>query len=209
MLSLLFLFCLFAVIWGPYQITMATIFRTASFKLWQKFTNALPFGPILPSIIPELKGRMIITQEKNIILILQSVLFWLVPWPKHTHSCRENNNSQDVHAFTGTRGSFHYDIRRWREVQREVLNVCAVVVLDAINVDPACGGLIQSLGNCWLGDEFCNSVRSILKAKRRYYEQEARKTCTLTHAKLHYKCDCLHFSICVGIWNWNCLHYIQ
>lgn len=31
---------------------MATIRRTASFRLWQKFTSALPFGPILPSIIP-------------------------------------------------------------------------------------------------------------------------------------------------------------
>lgn len=35
-----------------YQMTMATIFRTASFKLWQKLTSALPLGPILPSIIP-------------------------------------------------------------------------------------------------------------------------------------------------------------
>lgn len=35
-----------------YQITMATIFKTASFKLWQKLTRALPLGPILPNIIP-------------------------------------------------------------------------------------------------------------------------------------------------------------
>lgn len=35
-----------------YHITMATILRTASFRLWQKFTKALPFGPILPNIIP-------------------------------------------------------------------------------------------------------------------------------------------------------------
>lgn len=35
-----------------YQITMATIFRTASFKLWQKLTRALPLGPILPNMIP-------------------------------------------------------------------------------------------------------------------------------------------------------------
>lgn len=31
---------------------MATIFRTASFKLWQKLTKALPLGPILPNMIP-------------------------------------------------------------------------------------------------------------------------------------------------------------
>ena len=36
-------------------MTMATIFRTASFRLWQKLTRALPLGPILPNIIPGLK----------------------------------------------------------------------------------------------------------------------------------------------------------
>lgn len=41
---------------GSYQITMATIFKTASFKLWQKLTKALPLGPILPSIIPKEVG---------------------------------------------------------------------------------------------------------------------------------------------------------
>lgn len=45
---------------SSYQMTMATIFRTASFKLWQKLTKALPLGPILPNIIPELQN-----QERN------------------------------------------------------------------------------------------------------------------------------------------------
>lgn len=57
---------LLVLVWGSYQMTMATIFRTASFKLWQKFTNALPLGPILPSIIPELKGKTIITYADRI-----------------------------------------------------------------------------------------------------------------------------------------------
>lgn len=40
---------------SSYQMTMATIFKTASFKLWQKLTKALPLGPIRPSMIPEFR----------------------------------------------------------------------------------------------------------------------------------------------------------
>lgn len=36
---------------------MATIFKTASFKLWQKLTKALPLGPILPNIIPAFRKK--------------------------------------------------------------------------------------------------------------------------------------------------------
>lgn len=48
-------FCYFILMlftFNSYQMTMATIFKTASFKLWQKLTKALPLGPILPNIIP-------------------------------------------------------------------------------------------------------------------------------------------------------------
>lgn len=40
-----------------YQMTMATIFSTASFTLWQKLTRALPLGPILPNMIPGFKEK--------------------------------------------------------------------------------------------------------------------------------------------------------
>lgn len=52
---------------------MATILRTASFRLWQKFTKALPFGPILPSIIPVQKHRgqsFVLFHDNDRILII-------------------------------------------------------------------------------------------------------------------------------------------
>ena len=79
-----------------------------------------------------------------------------------THGCRENNNPQHIHAFAGPGGCLHDDVR-WRcEVQGEVLHVSAVVILDAVDVDPARGGLIQELSQRWFGDEFWDSLCSIL-----------------------------------------------
>lgn len=83
-----------------------------------------------------------------------------------THGRRENDDPQHIHAFAGTRRCFHDDVRRRREVQGEVLHVCAVVVLDAVDVDPARGGLIQELGERGFGDEFWDSLGSILKDKK-------------------------------------------
>lgn len=43
-------------------MTMATILSTASFRLWQKLTRALPFGPILPSMMPADTEKVAVTQ---------------------------------------------------------------------------------------------------------------------------------------------------
>lgn len=84
-----------------------------------------------------------------------------------THGGGKNDNPQDVHAFAGPRRRLHDDVRRRREVQGKVLHVGAVVVLDAVDVDPARGGLIQELSHRWLGDELGDSLGSILGATKR------------------------------------------
>lgn len=85
-----------------------------------------------------------------------------------THGRGENNNPQHIHAFAGTRRCFHDDVRWRREIQGEVLDVSAVVILDAVDVDPTGGGLIQELSHCWFGDEFWDSLGSILETEREY-----------------------------------------
>lgn len=98
-------------------------------------------------------------------------------WEPPTHGSRKNDNPQHIHAFAGARWCFHDDIRRRREIQGEVLHICAVVVLDAVNVDPACGGLVQELSHRWFGDELGDSLGSILETeaenrpKRQYRKQ--------------------------------------
>lgn len=67
---------------------------------------------------------------------------FICKWPL-THSGGENHNAQHVHALAGPRRCFHDDIGWRREVQGEVLHVGAVVILDAVDVDPPRGGLIQ------------------------------------------------------------------
>lgn len=57
---------------------MATILRTASFRLWQKFTKALPFGPILPSIIP-VNIYSTIVKIKGESIVIYSDKFYLRP----------------------------------------------------------------------------------------------------------------------------------
>lgn len=64
------------------------------------------------------------------------------PWEPLTHGSRKYNNPQHIHAFTGTRRCFHNDIGGRREIQGEVLDICAIVILNAIDVDPTRGGLI-------------------------------------------------------------------
>lgn len=82
-----------------------------------------------------------------------------------THGSGKNNNPQHIHAFAGTRWCFHNNIRWRREIKGEVLDVGAIVILDAIDVDPTRGGLIQELSHRWFGDELRDSLGSILETK--------------------------------------------
>lgn len=79
-----------------------------------------------------------------------------------THSGRENHNPQHVHALAGAWRGLHDDIRGRREIQREVLHVSAVVILDAVDVDPPRGGLIQELSHRGLGDELRDPLGAVL-----------------------------------------------
>lgn len=82
-----------------------------------------------------------------------------------THRGRENNNPKHVHALAGTRGSLHDHVRGRRQIQGKVLDVRAVVVLDAVDVDPTRGGLIQELSHRRFGDQLRDSLGSILQTK--------------------------------------------
>lgn len=79
-----------------------------------------------------------------------------------THSGGENHNPQHVHALTGARRRLHDDVRGRREIQGEVLHVRAVVILDAVDVDPPRGGLIQELSHRGLGDELGDPLGAVL-----------------------------------------------
>lgn len=81
-----------------------------------------------------------------------------------THSGGENHNSQHVHALAGAWRGLHDDIRGRSEIQREVLHVSAIVILDAVDVDPARGGLIQELSHRGLGDELRDPLGAVLQA---------------------------------------------
>lgn len=151
---------------GSYQMTMATIFKTASFKLWQKLTKALPLGPIRPSMIPEFRrGKGAAFQLKSHPDVPNAALNVHVRCCL-THGGGKNDDPQHVHAFAGAGRRLHDDVRRRREIQREVLHIGAVVVLDAVYVDPACGGLVQQLRHSGFGDELGDSLGPILDRKK-------------------------------------------
>lgn len=88
------------------------------------------------------------------------------PAPLLTHGGGKNDDPQHVHAFAGAGRRLHDDVRRRREIQGEVLHVGAVVVLDAVYVDPARGGLVQQLRHGGFGDELGDSLGSILDKKK-------------------------------------------
>lgn len=90
-----------------------------------------------------------------------------------THSCRKDNDPQHVHALAGPGRRLHDDVRRRRQVQGEVLDVGAVVVLDAVDVDPPRGGLVQELGHRRLGDQLGHSVCPILEGEKKQNKPEA------------------------------------
>lgn len=94
--------------------------------------------------------------------------------PSLTHGGGKNDDPQHVHAFAGAGRRLHDDVRRRREIQGEVLHVGAVVVLDAVYVDPARGGLVQQLCHGGFGDELGDSLGSILE--KRAGQRERRPT---------------------------------
>lgn len=61
-----------------------------------------------------------------------------------THSRWEDDDAEDVHAFTGARKRSEDHIGRRRQVKGEVLDVCAIIILDSIN-EVSFGGLLDVL----------------------------------------------------------------
>lgn len=143
-----------------YHMTIATILRTASFRLWQKLTKALPFGPILPSIIP---GHT----EQSLKRLYLGVPVWDKMRTALTHSGRKYNNSKDIHSiacsFTGT----YEHIRGRSQVKGEVLNVTSIIVLDTIDKCSPGVGLWQGLTHHWFGLHNVVTTRSILLSRNR------------------------------------------
>lgn len=115
-------------------MTMATILRTASLRLWQKLTKALPLGPILPNMMPV----KTIGRQKHIILKRFQIPNTV---GTRTHGGREDNDPEDVHSVTCSFTSAHQHVRRRGEVKSKVLDVTAVIVLDAVDEWPPRGGL--------------------------------------------------------------------
>lgn len=148
---------------------MATIRRTASFRLWQKFTSALPFGPILPSIIPADVYSTIFKRRSHLQRYVErnnSVFFF-------THGGRKYNNSEDVHSVTRPFTSAYEHIRRWRQIEGEVLDVSSVIVLDPVDERSPRGGL--RLTHCWFGLHnvlaTCSILLPIKKTKTKKQKQ--------------------------------------
>lgn len=151
---------------------MATIRRTASFRLWQKFTSALPFGPILPSIIP---ADVYSTIFKS-VLICNDMSRGIIPFFFFTHGGRKYNNSEDVHSVTRPFTSAYEHIRRWRQIEGEVLDVSSVIVLDPVDERSPRGGL--RLTHCWFGLHNVLATCSILlPIKEKKQKTEADKRC--------------------------------
>lgn len=148
---------------------MATIRRTASFRLWQKFTSALPFGPILPSIIP---ADVYSTIFKS-VLICNDMSRGIIPFFFFTHGGRKYNNSEDVHSVTRPFTSAYEHIRRWRQIEGEVLDVSSVIVLDPVDERSPRGGL--RLTHCWFGLHnvlaTCSILLPIKKTKTKKQKQ--------------------------------------
>lgn len=147
---------------------MATILRTASFRLWQKFTKALPFGPILPSIIP------VKTQSSSFKVMgenLDEVCIWsqrllyriqIMIIQVFTHGGWENNNSKDIHSIACSFPSAYEHIRGWSQVKRKVLNVSSIIVLDTVDEHSPWRGLRLGLTHRWLGFHNVLATCSIL-----------------------------------------------
>ena len=86
---------------------------------------------------------------------------------RRTHGSGEDDDPQHIHALTGARRRAHDHVGRWRQVQREVLDVGAVVVLDAIDEEASRGGLVQQLRHGrGSGSGHRDALRPVLKTQR-------------------------------------------
>ena len=95
-------------------------------------------------------------------------MFWTTceAWGgRRTHGSGEDDDPQDVHALTGARRRAHDHVGRRRQVQREVLDVCAVVVLDTVDEEASRGGLVQQLGHGGPRAGHRDALRAVLKPR--------------------------------------------
>ncbi len=79
------------------------------------------------------------------------MLFFCLCASVRTHSGRENDDPQDIHALAGARKRPHYHIRRWRQIQLEVLDVRPVIILNPVDESAPSGGFCQTGSHCRLG----------------------------------------------------------
>lgn len=180
-----------------YHITMATILRTASFRLWQKFTNALPFGPILPNIIPvRTQSAALKIMDENIFISdiwSQSVhdkIHMEVSNMFFTHCGRKNNNPKDIHSIACSFPCAYEHIRGRSQVKGEVLDVSAIIVLDTVDERSPRGGLWLGLTHRWLG--FHNELATcsiLLPGNRNRNRKRLKKKLSLCVCKCHIWCQ--------------------
>lgn len=80
-----------------------------------------------------------------------------------THGGRENDDSQDIHAFTSARFGVYNDVRGRCEVQWKVRDVSAIFVLNSVDEDSPCGGLCRLRTYCGHGGQGAYALGAILQ----------------------------------------------
>ncbi len=121
-------------------MTIATIFSTASLRLWQKFTRALPLGPILPNMMPVQKWAVICKCEvwyENINTFIVQCCFlslcqcshpwWQRKWRSPGRSCPRwcqeasalphQEVASDPAGSSGCPSRYHPESRRWERAE--------------------------------------------------------------------------------------------
>lgn len=185
-------------------MTMATILRTASFRLWQKFTKALPFGPILPNMIPVKIYRTILKIKVKAFSFLMRNSTWrqkvhiriqIRVMQTFTHGGRKDYNSKDIHSIACSFPSTYEHIRRWSQVKSEVLDVSSIIILDTIDECSPCGGLWLGLAHRWLGFHNVLATCSIL------FPGNRNKSSKFKSQKS--QCVCKRCVISAGLTCWN------
>lgn len=84
-----------------------------------------------------------------------------------THGGWKDNNSQDIHSIACSFPSAYEHIRRWRQVQGKVLDVCSIIILDTVDKRSPCAGLWLCLTHRRLGFHNVLATCSILLAGNR------------------------------------------